>query len=307
MPSLQELSKNRQLISGGHRLCQGCGASIIVHQALQAAENPVVVSAATGCLEVSTSIYPQSAWRCSFIHNAFENAAATLSGVETAFRALKKQDKINSDFDFIAFGGDGGTYDIGFQSLSGAMERGHDLLYICYDNQAYMNTGIQRSSATPRGANTTTSPVGEVIPGKKQYRKDISRIMAAHNIPYVAQSTPYHVKDFTKKVKKALEIDGPAFINTLSVCPRGWRIPENEGIELTQIAVQTNYWPLYEIEDGEYNLNRNPKEPRPITDWLKPQGRFKHLFKEENKEIIEEIQNQVNQRWEKLKELAGTE
>ncbi|MFW6308957.1 MAG: thiamine pyrophosphate-dependent enzyme [bacterium] len=305
MPGLKELTDNRELIAGGHRLCQGCGASIIVHQALQVVDNPLVVGAATGCLEVSTSIYPFTSWRCSFIHNAFENVAATVSGVETAYRALKKRNKLKDDFDFIAFGGDGGTYDIGFQSLSGTMERGHDLLYICYDNQAYMNTGIQRSSATPKGANTTTSPAGKEIPGKKQYRKDLAAIMAAHNIPYVAQATPYHVKDFTGKVKKGLEVDGPAFINVLSVCPRGWRTPENEGIELTQIAVQTNFWPLYEIEDGEYTLNRKPKERRPIEDWLKPQGRFKHLFKEKNRPIIEEIQKKVDQNWEQLLKTAG--
>lgn len=305
MPGLKELSENRELISGGHRLCQGCGASVIVHQVLQAADNPVVVGAATGCLEVSTTIYPYSAWRCSFIHNAFENVAATISGVETAFRALKKRGKIDTDFDFIAFGGDGGTYDIGFQSLSGAMERGHDMLYICYDNGAYMNTGIQRSSATPRGANTTTSPVGDVIPGKKEYRKDLTEIMAAHKIPYVAQASPYHWKDFTDKVKKALEIDGPAFINTLAVCPRGWRTADNQGMEITKIAVEACYWPLYEVIDGEeYEINYKPKERREITDWLKPQGRFKHLFKEENRGIVEEIQEHVDRRWEKLLELS---
>lgn len=305
MPNLKELSRNKELLSGGHRLCQGCGASVVVHQTLQTAKNPVVISAATGCLEVSTSIYPYTAWNCSFIHNAFENAAATLSGVESAYRALKKRGRLTADFDFIAFSGDGGTYDIGFQSLSGAMERGHNLLFVCYDNQAYMNTGIQRSSATPRGANTTTSPAGSKIPGKKEYRKDLAKIMAAHNIPYVAQATPYHVKDFTGKVAKALTVSGPAFINVLAVCPRGWRIPENEGIELTEIAVKTNFWPLYEIEEGNYKITHIPQEVRPITDWLEPQGRFKHLFREENKEIITEIQDHVNQQWEKLLKLAA--
>ncbi|MFW6381359.1 MAG: thiamine pyrophosphate-dependent enzyme, partial [Bacillota bacterium] len=256
--TLKELVRNEEKIIGGHRLCQGCGASIIVHQALQVVENPVVVAAATGCLEVSTTIFPYSAWKCSFIHNAFENAAATLSGVETAYRALKKKGRLEEDYNFIAFGGDGGTYDIGFQSLSGAMERGHDLLYICYDNQAYMNTGIQRSSATPRGANTTTSPAGRVIPGKKEYRKDITGIMVAHNIPYAAQASPYHWQDFTSKVKRALMLEGPAFINVLSVCPRGWRTPENEGMELTKLAVETNYWPLYEVKEGEYKVNYKP-------------------------------------------------
>src|SRR5690554_4015101 len=161
MASLKELSKKGDILSGGHRLCQGCGASIIVHQVLQVVNNPVVIAVATGCLEVSSTIYPETAWRASFIHNAFENVASTLSGVETACRSLKKQGRLSANFDFIAFGGDGGSYDIGLQSLSGAMERGHKLLYICYDNGAYMNTGIQRSSATPYGASTTTTPAGK--------------------------------------------------------------------------------------------------------------------------------------------------
>lgn len=303
MATLKELSKNNELISGGHRLCQGCGASIIVHQTLQIVENPVVIAAATGCLEVSTTIYPFTAWRSSFIHNAFENAASTLSGVEAAFQSLKKQGKLDSDFNFIAFGGDGGTYDIGFQALSGAMERGHRMLYICYDNGAYMNTGIQRSSATPKGANTTTSPVGKVSPGKKQYRKELTDIMAAHNISYVAQASPYHWKDFAAKVKKALSVDGPSFINTLSVCPRGWRTAESKGMELTKLAVETNFWPLYEIENSQYHITYKPKKAKSITDWLEPQGRFKHLFKEENKGMIEDIQQHVNQRWQRLLKL----
>jgi pyruvate ferredoxin oxidoreductase beta subunit len=186
---LKELSKKEELLTGGHRLCAGCGAPIIIRQVLMAAEVPVVAANATGCLEVSTTIYPYTAWRIPWIHTAFENAAATISGVESMYRALKKKGKIDRKIKFIAFGGDGGTYDIGFQSLSGAMERGHDIVYICYDNGAYMNTGIQRSSATPLGANTTTSPAGRVIPGKVQPRKNLTKIMAAHGIPYVAHAT----------------------------------------------------------------------------------------------------------------------
>ncbi len=301
MVSLRELNQGKELLSGGHRLCQGCGASIIVHQVLQNAKNPVVISAATGCLEVSTTIYPQTAWHCSFIHNAFENSAATLSGVESAYRALKKSGQLKEDFDFIAFGGDGGTYDIGFQSLSGAMERGHNLLYVCYDNQAYMNTGIQRSSATPLGANTTTSPAGKVLPGKGQYRKNITEIMAAHGIPYVAQVSSYHWKDFSRKVKKALAVKGPAFINALSVCPRGWRTAEDKGMELTKMAVETAYWPLYEIEDGEYNITYQPKKRKKVREWLKPQGRFKHLFEKGNKKVLDRMQKEVDKRWQFLK------
>jgi pyruvate ferredoxin oxidoreductase beta subunit len=192
MANLKELSKKEEVLSGGHRLCAGCGASIVARQVLSALDDPVVVANATGCLEVATTIYPYTSWKSSFIHNAFENAAATISGAEAMFSSLKKQGKIDKEVKFIAFGGDGGTYDIGIQSLSGALERGHNFVYVCYDNEAYMNTGIQRSSATPRGAWTTTSPAGKVIPGKTQYRKDLTAIVVAHNIPYVAQAGFLH-------------------------------------------------------------------------------------------------------------------
>ena len=195
MASIKELSKQPERLSGGHRLCAGCGASIAVRMIFMATKDPVVVGAATGCLEVATTIFPYTAWKVPFIHNAFENVAATMSGVETAYRALKKKGKIKKEIKFVAFGGDGGTYDIGLQSLSGMLERGHNVLYVCYNNEAYMNTGIQRSSATPCGASTTTAPAGKVIPGKPQMRKDLTAIIAAHNIPYAAQATISHWND----------------------------------------------------------------------------------------------------------------
>jgi len=300
MPNLKELAARPELLSGGHRLCAGCGASIIVRQILHTATTPVVVSCATGCLEVATTIYPYTAWRCSFIHNAFENSAATISGVETAYRALKKKGKIKDDIKFIGFGGDGGTYDIGLQSLSGAMERGHNMLFVCYDNEAYMNTGIQRSSATPKGASTTTAPAGKVIPGKKEFRKDLTAIMAAHKIPYVAQASPSHWKDLTNKVEKALNVEGPAFMNILSPCPRGWRHEPNETIEIARLAVETCFWPLYEVENDKWKITYKPKEIKPLSGWLEKQGRFRHLKKEENKHIIEELQENVNQDWQAL-------
>ncbi len=297
---LKELSRKEELLTGGHRLCAGCGAPIAVRQVLLAAEVPVVVANATGCLEVSTTIYPYTAWRVPWIHTAFENAAATLSGVETMYRALKKKGKIDRKIKFIAFGGDGGTYDIGFQSLSGAMERGHDIVYICYDNGAYMNTGIQRSSATPFGANTTTSPAGKVIPGKLQHRKNLTRIMAAHGIPYVAQTTPAHWRDLMTKVRKALEVDGPAFINVLAHCNRGWRTGTNTTIQDLKLAVETCFWPLYEYENGKLTINYKPKEKRPVVEFLKTQGRFKHLFSPENEHLLKEIQDYVDREWERL-------
>jgi pyruvate ferredoxin oxidoreductase beta subunit len=298
--TLKELSKKEIMLSSGHRMCAGCGAPTIVKMVLLASNYPVIAANATGCLEVSTCISDYTAWKIPWIHNAFENAAATLSGVETMYRSLKKQGKIQDEIKFIAFGGDGGTYDIGFQSLSGAMERGHDMLYICYDNGAYMNTGIQRSSATPYGADTTTRPAGSVIPGKTEQRKNLTKIMAAHNIPYAAQASPSHWMDLLKKVQKALEIKGPKFINIISSCNRGWRSRTDDAIQLTRLAVETCYWPLYEIENGVTKITFKPKAKKSIGDFLKPQGRFKHLFKPENEWILKKIQEDIDREWERL-------
>jgi pyruvate ferredoxin oxidoreductase beta subunit len=240
------------------------------------------------------------------MHNAFENAAATISGVEAAYRSLVRQNKIpDQDVKFIAFGGDGGTYDIGLQALSGAAERGHQFLYVCYDNGAYMNTGIQRSSATPFGAQTTTSPAGSVIPGKQQFRKDLTAIMAAHNIPYAAQAAPSQWKDLMKKTRKAVGCGGPAFMNVLASCNRGWRHASEDTIEIIQLAVDTCFWPLYEVENGQARLTYRPKEKRPLVDWLERQGRFRHLFKDENRHLLDEFQAETDRRWEQLLELCG--
>lgn len=305
MASLKDLSKKPEIFTGGHRLCAGCGAGIIMRQVTLSSDKPLVVSSATGCTEVSSVLFPYSSWRCSFIHNAFENSAATMSGVETAYRALKKRGRIKEDIRFIAFGGDGGTYDIGLQSLSGAMERGHRMLYVCYDNEAYMNTGIQRSSATPKGTDTTTSPAGKVVPGKKEFQKDLTSIMVAHRIPYVAQTSPSNWRDLTSKVEKALNTEGPSFINILSPCPLGWRHKSDESLELARIAVETCFWPLYEVENGVYKLSYKPKEIRPITDWLTPQGRFRHLSEPKNKHIIDELQQEISKRWQELLKKCG--
>jgi len=303
--SLKEISKKEVLISSGHRMCAGCGAPTLVKMVLLASDYPVIASNATGCLEVSTCISDYTAWKIPWIHSAFENAAATISGVETMYRSLKKQGVISKEIKFVAFGGDGGTYDIGLQSLSGAMERGHDMLYICYDNGAYMNTGIQRSSATPRGADTTTRPAGTVIPGKTEPRKNLTRIMAAHDIPYAAQASPSHWMDLMKKVKKAFEIKGPKFMNIISPCNRGWRSRTDDSIMLSRLAVDTCYWPLYEIEDGVTKITFTPKEKKLIADFLKTQGRFKHLFKPENEWVIKKLQEDVDREWERLQKEAS--
>lgn len=302
-----ELQKPERL-SGGHRMCAGCGAPIAVRSVLRALnpEDKAVICSATGCLEVSTFLYPYVAWKDSFIHNAFENAAATTSGIETAYKVLKKKGKVGETYKFIAFGGDGGSYDIGFQSLSGAMERGHDMVYVCYDNEAYMNTGIQRSSSTPHFSDTTTSPAGTVIPGKAQNKKDLTKVIAAHNIPYVAQTTFIsNFRDISEKAHKAIYTEGAAFLNVMAPCPRGWRYDTPDLMEICKLAVESCVWPLYEVENGKWILSYQPKNKIPVADYLKPQGRFRHMFKKGNEWMLEAYQNEVDRKWEELLTLCN--
>jgi len=303
MASLKDIAQQKPRLASGHRLCPGCGASIAVNQVLHAINYPVVVTSATGCLEVSTTPFPYTSWEVPFIHSAFENAAATISGVVAAYNSLKRQGKISKDIKFLAFGGDGGTYDIGLQALSGAVERGHDFLYICYDNGAYMNTGIQRSGATPTGAATTTAPPGKESYGKVQRRKDLTQIMAAHQIPYAAQASVAYWKDLMRKVEKAMEIEGPKFINVISPCPRGWRSVDGQSISLAKEAVLSCFWPLYEVEDGnKWKVNVKPRDEQktPASEWFKKQGRFRHLFKPGNEQVLENIQAEIDDQWQRL-------
>ena len=306
--NLKVEAKKPERFTGGHRMCAGCGAPVVVRTILRALkpEDHAVVGAATGCLEVSSFLYPYSSWKDSFIHSAFENVGATIAGAEAAYVAMKRKGNLEGETKYIAFGGDGGTYDIGLQSLSGAMERGHDMVYVCYDNGAYMNTGIQRSSATPKYADTSTSPAGSVIPGKPQSRKDLTMIMANHHLPYVAQTAPIgNFKDLHQKSEKALYTKGAAFLNVLAPCPRGWRYDTPKLIEITKLAIETCFWPLYEIEDGKVTINYKPKKKLPVEDYLKPQGRFRHLFKKGNEHMIADIQAEIDKRWEALLALAG--
>lgn len=291
--------------SEGHKMCAGCGAPPVARMILRAVkpEDHAVIAGATGCMEVSTFTYPYTSWTDSFIHTAFENAGSTLSGVEAAYKSLKRQGKIEDDkhTKFIAFGGDGGTYDIGLQSLSGAMERGHDMLYVCYDNGAYMNTGIQRSSATPKYADTTTSPAGTVVPGKSQARKDLAKIMVAHHLPYVAQTLAMNnFKDLYEKAEKAIYTEGSTFLNVLAPCPRGWGYPTEDLMQINKLAADTCYWPLYEVVNGKYKITYKPAKKLPIEEFLKPQKRFRHMFKPGNEWMIEDFQKIVDSRWEEL-------
>lgn len=301
--NLKKEVEKKERLAGGHRLCAGCGAGVAVRGVLRALEpeDKAVVANATSCLEVSTFMYPYTAYEDSYIHTAFENAGATLSGVEAAYKVMKKKGKVQDTFKFIAFGGDGGTYDIGLQSLSGAMERNHDMVYVCYDNEAYMNTGIQRSSSTPRYADATTSPVGTVSPGKLQNKKNLTEIIAAHNVPYAAQTTFIgNFKDLHEKSYKAIYTKGACFLNVLASCPRGWRYEAEDLAEICQLAVDTCVWPLYEIENGRWKLTYEPKKKKPVEEFLAKQGRFRHMFRPGNEWMIENTQEYVDAEWKKL-------
>ncbi len=294
----KELSEKlkTQKLAKGTRTCAGCPIPIIVRQILAQTDVPIAASMATGCLEVTTSIYPDNAWGISSIHNAFENAAATISGVETAHKILNKKGKLNEEqkkFKFVAFGGDGGTFDIGLQSLSGAVERGHNFLYVCYDNGAYQNTGNQRSSATPKGVKTETTPAGKEMP-----RKDMMKIMAGHNIPYLAQSAVHNLSDLADKAKKAFETKGPSFLLVFSPCVPGWGYSPKDTIRISELAFETNFWPLYEIENGKYKITAKPIAVKPIQEFLKTQKRFEHLLK--NEQAVKEIQESVDKGWQEL-------
>ena len=312
--SLKELNNKIPVrLASGHRLCAGCPESIIARQIMMGTEKDLIVSCATGCFEVSTTIFPYTSWKVPYIHTAFGNGAATCAGVETAYHALKRSGKVTEDMRFVCFAGDGGTYDIGLQALSGAMERGHKMLYVCFNNEAYMNTGIQRSSATGMGASTTTSWAGSISPGKKEFPKDMTHIMAAHGIPYTAQVAPHAWRDLIQKSQKAFECDGPSFINAIAPCPRGWRFPSDETIAISKLAVETCIWPLYEVENGtEYTLSseslkiaEGKAEKKSVSDWIDSQGRFKHLKDEKWASVVESMQAEVDKKWKNLLKLCG--
>jgi pyruvate ferredoxin oxidoreductase beta subunit len=289
-------------LAGGHALCQGCGVPLVVRTVLNTFTKPVVVVNATGCLEVATTRFPATAWNVPWLHVAFENAAAVASGVESAQRALRRRHALPSvdEVAVVVFAGDGGTYDIGLQALSGALERGHRLLFVCYDNEAYMNTGVQRSGATPFGAATTTSPSGEASFGKAQQRKDMTAIAVAHHVPYAAQAAASHWQDLSEKVERAAAADGPAFLNVLTDCPVGWGHEPKLGLRVLNAAVDSLFWPLYEVVDGRYRLTHQPETVVPVEEWLRPQKRFAHLLQPEHAGLVEEIQRRVDADWEDL-------
>ncbi len=293
-----KLLDKREFFSAGHRACQGCGEVLALRLIMKALGDDVVISNATGCMEIISSAYPQTAWEVPYIHVAFENAGAVGSGVEAALKALRRKGRIADRYvKSVAIAGDGGTVDIGLQALSGAMERGHDMVFFCLDNEAYMNTGIQRSSATPFMAATTTSPAGKAIKGQRTGKKNVPEIMVAHNVPYVATACPSYPIDLVNKVKKAKEVKGPAYVHVFSMCPTGWRSASEQTIKLGRLVVETGIFPLYEVENGKYRMTMEiPKKLRPVEDYLKLQGRFRHL----NADDIEKVQALVNKEWRKL-------
>ncbi len=309
---LKDMLKVPPILNSGHRMCAGCAAPTIVKLVGMALRGPTIICNATGCLEVATTIYPYTAWNVPWIHVAFENVSAVASGIVEAFQAQKEKGRSKYDhIDVIAIGGDGGTFDIGFGSLSGALERGHDFVYLVYDNGAYQNTGIQRSGATFPGQETTTSWAGKVEPGKRQRKKPLSEIVAAHRIPYVATVSPYYWRDFIQKFRKALEVEGPAFIHAHSPCPRGWRSDPSKSIELSKLAVETGLHPLYEVIDGKEYVMSGPskrlKELKPVDEYFKMQGQFKHLFTPQWEDFRKQIQEWVLEDWHLLRKKCGLE
>ncbi|MBW2964292.1 pyruvate synthase subunit beta [Candidatus Woesearchaeota archaeon] len=284
----------KELFMAGHTACAGCAAPMVARTILKIGGPDTVVCNATGCMEVFTTPYPRTSWSVPWIHSAFENAAAVASGVDKGLKKKGVRDRTN----VVVLGGDGGTFDIGFGAISGMLERGHKITYVCYDNGAYMNTGIQRSGATPKYSNTTTTPAGRVIHGKTEFSKPLPFIVAAHGA-YVATASVAFLQDFAAKLRKAFAFNGPSYIQIFAPCPTGWRHPTDQTIEIAKLAFKTNAYPLYEIENGVLKLSRKPTQFTPVDDYLMRQGRFKHLSKED----IADVQQHVNAQWERLLKL----
>jgi pyruvate ferredoxin oxidoreductase beta subunit len=311
--TIKDIAEKPDLFMSGHRACAGCAAPTVLRLIMKATRGPTIVTNATGCMEVSSTIYPFTSWATPWLHTAFETAGANAAGIESALKILRKKGRIKDEkVDVIAFAGDGGTYDIGIQALSGAVERGHDFMYVLYDNEAYMNTGIQRSGGTPYGASTTTSQAGSVVPGKLEYKKPIADIMVAHDIPYAATASAYYWKDLVQKARKGIEVDGPAFLHVFAPCPRGWRSDPAKSIELSRLAVETCIFPLWEAVNGEYQLSTPskvialaPQKKKPVKEYLQTQGRFRHLFTPKFEKMVDQIQQQTDARWQKLLKKCG--
>ncbi len=296
MPKVKERDKScDHLFASGHTACPGCGQSMAVRLVLRAAGRNVIVVNSTGCLEIFSSKFGESSWEVPYIHSLFENIAAVASGVESVLRATGRLDEVR----VIAMSGDGSAADIGFGAISGMMERGHDVLYVCYDNEAYMNTGIQRSGCTPYYARTTTSPPGKVSQGNPRPKKDLPQIILAHGVPYVATASVGYINDLDKKVKRALSIRGPKYIQVHVPCPLGWGSDSSRTIDIARLAVNSGLFPLYEVDSGELNVRKIPKKV-PVEEYLQLQVRFRHLFGSDGaREEVEQIQRVADENIEK--------
>jgi len=281
----------QEVMSHGHVACLGCGAALAMRYALKALGKKTIMSIPACCWAVIDGPFPYSAAGVPIYHCAFETAASTTSGISHALSQLGKD-----DVTALAWAGDGGTFDIGIQALSGAAERGDNMIYIVYDNEAYMNTGIQRSSSTPHGAWTTTTPVKHYKKGKK---KNIMEIMVAHHIPYCATANIGYPEDFIKKLQKAKDIKGTKFLHLFAPCPTGWKHSPDQTIKISQAATKSNVFPIYEVEDGVYKINKKIKKPVPVSEYLKKQGRFRHLDEKE----VDFIQKEVDENWNRLLKL----
>ncbi|WP_345988837.1 thiamine pyrophosphate-dependent enzyme [Sulfurimonas sp. HSL1-2] len=309
--NLKEFSTSADRFEGANLLCPGCAHSIIVREVLNATNDDLILSASTGCLEVCTAVYPYTSWDASWIHIGFENGSTAVAGAEAMYKALKRKGRLKQpdrEPKFVSFAGDGASYDIGFQWISGCFERGHNIMHVVLDNEVYANTGGQRSSSTPIGGSTTTSPAGRVSYGEKQHKKDMLSIMAAHGAPYVAQVAPNKWKDMVKKIQHGFSVEGPVFINAMSACTTEWKFLPEDTIAISDLATDSLVFPLYEIIDGrKLNITYRPKNVIPVKDYLGAQGRFKHLFKPENKHVLDEWQARVDRDWEYLqrREEAG--
>jgi pyruvate ferredoxin oxidoreductase beta subunit len=296
------LVTTKEYFAPGHRACIGCGEVLAVRHVCKALGKDVIIANATGCMEIVSSPLPTTNWRVPWIHSLFENASAVASGIESGLKVLRRRGKIpDKKITVVAMGGDGATCDIGLQSLSGALERGHNFIYFCFDNEAYMNTGIQRSSATPYGASTSTSPVGKKGIGQITGKKNMPAIVAAHGIPYVATACPSYPFDLFDKVKRAQAVEGPAYIHVFSVCPTGWRSAPELSVKMGRLAVETGVFPLYEIVNGQYRLSMDISPLRPVVEYTKVQGRFRHL----TPDLLEQMQGRVIKSYEELKKKAS--
>jgi len=288
-PGIKDLPEEN-LFTEGHTACPGCGAPIVVRNMMKVLGEDTIIYAPANCLLVFGGTYPKIAWKIPYLHEAFENTGACISGIT---RALRK--KGNDHTTVLGVAGDGGTYDIGIQALSGAAERNEDVIYVCYDNEAYMNTGIQRSGSTPYGAATTTTPAGKKIPGKMRHKKNMPEIMRAHDIPYMATASISYPRDFLNKVEKARDMEGFRYLHVFSPCPTGWRHDPAKTVEMGRLAVQSGMWTLYEAEHGEITDIYKPKKKIPVKDYIGEQGRFRHF----SEDMLDTLQQWADRKWKR--------